>query len=143
MSEGNEPPGEPGRPRATPSGGDGDAAKGRSISDRLRPVVIVAIVVAAVVVIVLTWSNGSTPTTASDVEANVLSQVQGSASGDFHDPSVVNVSCDIPAPFKTGDIFVCKGYGASSTQVKGIYRATVTVEPGGAVSWSGTWTPSP
>jgi hypothetical protein len=145
MSEGNEPPGGAERPQGSPPPNDtpGPGAAGRSVSDRLRPIVIGAIVVAAVVVIVLTWSNGSTPTTASGIEANVLNQVQGSASGDFHDPSVVTMSCDTPATFKTGDTFTCKGYGASSTQVKGVYRATVTVQPSGTVSWAGTWTPSP
>jgi hypothetical protein len=135
-----------GKESSTGDGADtGPSLGGRLLAKSRSPVVAGVIIVAVIVGILLALSisdNSHSANTASDVEYTVLNQVQGTAKGQFHDPSIVTMSCDTPSVWKDGDVFTCKGYKANSTQVAGVYRATVAIQGGNHVSWSGTWTPT-
>ena len=144
MSEGPEVPKSPGWSQSAnpPPGSPSAVPEPTSKRSRLRPIIILVVVVIAAGVW-RTWDPGHAQTSASDVEYTVLDQVQGTSTGDFHDPSITTMSCLTPSSWKTGDTFTCKGYKASSSAVAGVYHGTVTVNASGAVSWAGTWTPSP
>jgi hypothetical protein len=123
---------------------DGSSVGATLLAKSRNPVVagVIIVVVIGGILLGLTWGAGHSSTSASYVEYTVLNQVQGTAKGQFHDPSVVTMSCDIPSTWKSGEDFTCKGFKANSTQVAGVYRGTVTIVGANQVAWSGSWTAS-
>ena len=76
-----------------------------------------------------------------NLDASVLGQISGTGPGDFGDPGVSSVNCQLPTTWTTGSTFTCFAYDPAGAEIGSYYASVSPNGPNGTYEWYGRYVP--